>query len=143
VSWGALALVAGLFVMVAALEQTGVVASIAALFDNVVRDRGTGAVWLGGGMVAAGCNLTNNLPAGLVLGRALGSGHAQALTSTVLVGIDLGPNFSITGSLASVLWLQAIRRDGYDVTAWAFLKLGLCITAPALVLALAGLLLTQ
>ena len=32
-----------------------------------------------------------------------------------LIGVDLGPNLSVTGSLATILWLTAIRREGEDV----------------------------
>jgi arsenical pump membrane protein len=62
-----------------------------------------------------------------------------ALTGAALIGVDLGPNLSVTGSLATILWLQALRREGIAVTAWQFLKLGLVIMPPALLLALLGL----
>jgi arsenical pump membrane protein len=57
----------------------------------------------------------------------------------VLIGIDLGPNLSVTGSLATILWLTALRRDGVHVKARDFLKLGLVVMPPALLLALGGL----
>ncbi|MGH9655646.1 MAG: ArsB/NhaD family transporter, partial [Bryobacteraceae bacterium] len=47
----------------------------------------------------------------------------------------LGPNFSITGSLATILWLIALRREGEHVSFLTFLKYGIAITAPALLLA--------
>jgi arsenical pump membrane protein len=56
------------------------------------------------------------------------------------VGVDLGPNLSIAGSLATILWLIALRREGEHVTYWEFLKFGLLITPPALLLASAALL---
>ena len=43
------------------------------------------------------------------------------------------------GSLATILWLVTLRREGLNITAWAFLKLGLLVMAVALVLALAAL----
>jgi arsenical pump membrane protein len=57
-----------------------------------------------------------------------------------MVGIDLGPNLSVTGSLATILWLSALRREGVTMTAWQFLRLGALIMPPALVGALLGLL---
>jgi arsenical pump membrane protein len=51
--------------------------------------------------------------------------------------VDLGPNFSVTGSLATILWLTALRRDGIEVSALSFLKLGVVVTLPALAAALA------
>jgi arsenical pump membrane protein len=53
-----------------------------------------------------------------------------------LIGVDLGPNLSVTGSLATILWLIALRREGEAVTAWQFLKLGIVVMPLALVVAL-------
>ena len=53
-----------------------------------------------------------------------------------LIGVDLGPNLSVTGSLATILWLTALRREGVSVGVGAFLKLGFLVMPPALVLAL-------
>ncbi len=60
------------------------------------------------------------------------------MRSAVLIGVDLGPNLSVTGSLATILWLTALRREGHGVSALAFLKLGLLVMPPALLLAIAG-----
>jgi arsenical pump membrane protein len=81
----------------------------------------------------------NNLPAGLIAGTVLASDHLpDTVRGAVLVGVDLGPNLSITGSLATILWLIAIRREGQDVSAWRFLKLGAVVTPPGLILTLAA-----
>ena len=56
----------------------------------------------------------------------------------MLIGIDLGPNLSVTGSLATILWLTALRREGLRVSAWSFLKLGVLVMPPALAMAIAG-----
>jgi arsenical pump membrane protein len=55
--------------------------------------------------------------------------------------VDLGPNLSVTGSLATILWLMAIRREGQQVTFWQFLKWGALVMPPALALAIAALML--
>jgi arsenical pump membrane protein len=62
------------------------------------------------------------------------------VTGAALIGVDLGPNLSITGSLATILWLVAMRREGYNVGAGRFLLVGLAVMPPALILALATLL---
>jgi arsenical pump membrane protein len=91
-------------------------------------------------VLAFGCNLVNNLPAGLLTGRVMEVANApEQVRGAVLIGVDLGPNLSVTGSLATILWLAALRRDGHSVDAWTFLKLGALVMPPALVLALAGL----
>jgi arsenical pump membrane protein len=40
--------------------------------------------------------------------------------------------------VATILWLAALRRDGFNADAWSFLKLGLPVTPPALIVALAA-----
>ncbi|QDJ11766.1 Arsenical pump membrane protein (plasmid) [Roseomonas mucosa] len=49
------------------------------------------------------------------------------------------PKLSVTGSLATLLWLVAIRREGQDVSAWSFLKLRALVMPPTLPLSRAAL----
>lgn len=134
VSWGVLPLVGGLFVLVEALTRTGLISIVAGWFQAAPR------AWLPGAVVAVVCNLMNNLPAGLIAGTAVQVAHAPPLpTAGVLIGIDLGPNLSVTGSLATILWLVALRREGLFIGTWRFLRLGLVVMPPALILALAAL----
>ncbi|MEO8856170.1 MAG: arsenic transporter [Burkholderiaceae bacterium] len=142
VSWSVLLLVAGLFVLVTGVEATGLVAQLAGTLREVTTS-GSQQVAAGaaGVLVAIACNLVNNLPAGLLAGDVLVSAAATPLVqSAVLIGVDLGPNLSVTGSLATILWLIAIRREGETVGAWQFLKLGAIAMPAALIPALAALL---
>ena len=83
-------------------------------------------------------NFANNLPVGLVAGSVAASDHLpREIVGAMLIGVDLGPNFSVTGSLATLLWLVALRRHKIELTAWRFLRVGLIVTPPALVVALA------
>ena len=142
VSWSVLPLVAGLFVLVEALEKTGVLQMLADLLKRAAEGDPALAAWAGGAVVAFGSNLVNNLPAGLLAGAAVQAAQVpEKVAGAILIGVDLGPNLSVTGSLATILWLTAIRREGQDVSAFAFLKLGLLVMPPALILALAALLL--
>jgi arsenical pump membrane protein len=139
ISWGVLPLVAGLFVLVEALENTGITNDLATLLSDLTRRSATGAAWVSGGLLALGCNLVNNLPAGLLAGRVVELAKVpEHVRAAVLIGVDLGPNLSVTGSLATILWLTALRREGLRVSAWSFLKLGVLVMPPALVLAVAG-----
>jgi arsenical pump membrane protein len=137
ISWGVLPLVAGLFVLVRALDQTGLIEVLSApLRGNAASDVQT--AWAAGATVALVSNLVNNLPAGLVAGAAVKSANApDVVTRAILIGMNLGPNLSVTGSLATILWLAALRREGQHVGAVAFLRLGFVVMPPALVLALA------
>ena len=139
ISWGVLPLVAGLFVLVQALEKTGVASALAGAVHSLVQHSATLAAWGVGVVLAAGCNLVNNLPAGLFAGRVVELARVdEQVRSAVLIGVDLGPNLSVTGSLATILWLTVLRREGQGVSAWAFLKLGALVMPPALILAIAG-----
>ncbi len=144
IPWAVLPLVAGLFVLVQALDQTGLIAAIGA----PLRSGGTHSdVWTAGAVgaiVAFATNLMNNLPAGLIAGAAVQSVNApDLLTRGILIGVNLGPNLSVTGSLATILWLAALRREGQHVGAVTFLKLGFLVMPPALIAALAGALLLR
>lgn len=141
VSWEVIPLVAGLFVIVEALNKTGVTQSLTniLLHANVVHGV-TSTAWYSGVIIAFVCNLLNNLPAGLIAGHVIQAANAPELVkSAVLIGVDLGPNLSITGSLATILWLVALRREGQNVSAWTFLELGALIMTVALLFSLAAL----
>ena len=141
VSWGVIPLVGGLFVLVEALDRSGAIRALGGLLQGAARSSAPGAAAAAGLAVGALSNLTNNLPAGLIAGMAVQDAHLPAaVASAVLIGVDLGPNLSVTGSLATLLWLAALRRDGLHVSALDFLKIGALVMPPALLLALAGLL---
>jgi len=139
ISWGTLALVAGLFIMVDAVESIGAL--------NITRQwlawaqglaPATGAL-VTGFSVAIANNLVNNLPLGLIAGGTLTAAHAHGLIAdAVLIGVDLGPNLSVTGSLATILWLLAIRKEDQDVSFWRFLRVGVVAMPVALLVALGG-----
>jgi arsenical pump membrane protein len=142
ISWLVLPLVAGLFVMVQGLGHTGVLTLLAQWLHAQAQHAAQGTAWGAGIVIALVCNIMNNLPAGLIASSTVTTGHLPLpVTNALLVGVDLGPNLSITGSLATILWLTAIRREGEDVTFATFLARGAIVMPPALLLALAGLLL--
>jgi arsenical pump membrane protein len=84
-------------------------------------------------------NFVNNLPLGLIVGHVVHVAHSSSqITDAVLIGVDLGPNLSITGSLATILWLLALRKEAIDVSFWDFLKVGAIAMPLALFAALCG-----
>lgn len=139
ISGSTLVLVAGLFVMVDGVESLGALGHTQAWLVWAE----TRAPWAGtlitGFAVGFANNLVNNLPLGLIAGSTLHATHAQGLiASAVLIGVDLGPNLSITGSLATILWLIALRREKLNVTFWSFLKAGAIVMPVALLFSLCG-----
>jgi arsenical pump membrane protein len=139
ISWSVLPLVAGLFVLVESIAQTGLLAALSQTLHDAATANQVATGWFAGTGIALLCNLMNNLPAGLVAGEAVNAAHVpEFVRSAILIGVDIGPNLSVTGSLATILWLNALRREGETVDAWTFLKLGCLVMPPALLAALAG-----
>jgi len=140
ISWSVLPLVAGLFILVEGLNRTGVLPSLARVLQEAATASPQIASWIAGIVVAIASNLVNNLPMGLIAATTSQAAHVPAhVTGAILIGVDLGPNLSVTGSLATILWLIALRREGEVVGASRFLKLGLVVMPPALLLSLLAL----
>jgi arsenical pump membrane protein len=142
VSWSVLPLVAGLFVLVEALNRTGATGALSVALHSASTSSVAGAAAGGGTLVAVVSNLMNNLPAGLIASTTIAQAHPpQRVVDALLIGVDVGPNLSITGSLATVLWLTVIRREGEAVGFWRFLRVGALVMPPALILAIGARLL--
>jgi len=140
VSWSVIPLVAGLFVMVEALVRTGVIGHLSVLLRDAVAQSPARTAWGAGLITSIADNIANNLPVGLVAGSVAAQDHLPPqVVGAMLIGVDLGPNLSVTGSLATILWLVALRRQKIEVTAWRFLQIGALVSPPALVAALAAL----
>jgi len=136
VSWSVLPLVAGLFVLVESLNRAGALHDVGKGLEwcaSLPRFVGSLAASFG---IAGLSNVMNNLPSGLLAGGALKVVHVPGnIRNSVLIGVDLGPNLSVTGSLATVLWLIALRREGEHINGWEFFKVGLVVMTPALLAA--------
>ncbi|MGI4852654.1 MAG: arsenic transporter [Janthinobacterium lividum] len=139
ISWSTLALVAGLFVMVDAVESMGALKiTVAALHWAEGLIPAVGAVVVAF-VVGIANNIVNNLPLGLIAGGTLQAAHAKGLiANAVLIGVDLGPNLSVTGSLATILWLLALRKEKIEVSFWKFLRVGAIAMPAALLVSIGG-----
>ena len=106
----------------------GTVARDVGWFSSLVDQAG---LWETAGIAAVGSLLVNNLPAAVML-----SAHVPAHPRALLLGLDLGPNLAVTGSLAAVLWLQVARANGARPSALRYTLLGLVLVPVSLGLAL-------
>ncbi len=139
ISWSVLPLVAGLFVLVEAVQHTGLLKPVMELLARQSATSVHTTAFAAGGIVAFLCNAMNNLPLGLLAGALVTGAHLHPdVAGALLIGVDIGPNLSVTGSLATILWLVALRREGQQVSAWRFLALGCLVMPPALIAALAS-----
>jgi arsenical pump membrane protein len=80
-------------------------------------------------VAAALANVINNLPAVLVLLPLAAPSGAGAVLA-VLLGVNIGPNLTYTGSLATLLWRRVLRQQGSGPSLREFTVLGL-LTVPA------------
>ncbi len=94
---------------------------------------GSSDAWKSAGIGAVASLLANNLPATVLL-AAGPLPHPEAL----LLGLDLGPNLAVTGSLSAVLWLQAARRVDARPSIATYTRLGVVLVPLTLAAALAA-----
>jgi arsenical pump membrane protein len=139
ISWETLVLVVGLFVMVDAMESIGAMRVTQKWLLWAEQLGAWSGTLITGFVVGIANNLVNNLPLGLIAGSTLQAAHVKGLlANAVLIGVDLGPNLSITGSLATILWLIALRKEKLEVSFWSFLKVGAVAMPVALFISLTG-----
>jgi arsenical pump membrane protein len=137
ISWRIVALTAALFVIVTALDDAGGFAASRAALTWCAQLAAPWSALATGFIVAAASNAINNLPVGLNLGETLPAMHASMQTAAAtLVGVNLGPNATVNGSLATLLWLRIVRRSGIALSPLAFARIGLLTAIPALAAAL-------
>ena len=121
-----LVFVLGLGIVVKAVVSNGLGAALAPLLPG-----GTSlpALLATAALAAALANVCNNLPAVLVLLPLAAPSGAGAVLA-VLLGVNIGPNLSYTGSLATLLWRRILQRHGSAPDLGEFTRLGL-LTVPA------------
>jgi arsenical pump membrane protein len=90
------------------------------------------------GIAAVLANVINNLPAVLVLlPRTAAAGPAAVLA--VLIGVNIGPNLTYTGSLATMLWRRIIHQHDHTAGLGEFSLLGVLSAPTALIVAVVAL----
>jgi len=125
-SWLDLPTLVGLFALAVAL---GTLARASAFPADVLNSPGS----LATATIAALSSVTvNNLPAAVLL-----SSGAHLPTRALLVGLNVGPNLAVTGSLAVLLWWRSARAAGAQPSAIAYSRQGLVLAPLALAGALA------
>jgi arsenical pump membrane protein len=118
--------VLALGVVVAALSARGLADGLGALLPS---STSLVALLATAGIAAVLANLVNNLPATLALLAALGPLPQPALVLAVLLGVNIGPNLTWTGSLATLLWRRVATERGEAPELGRFVALG-ALTVP-------------
>ncbi|MEH0352857.1 SLC13 family permease [Rhodococcus qingshengii] len=97
-------------------------------------DTSYGSLLFVAAVAAVASNLVNNLPATLLMIAALGTAAPPDLVLAMLIGVNLGPNLTYVGSLATMLWRRVATSAGAPPTLATFTLLGV-ITTPLTLLA--------
>lgn len=113
--------------------------SLARLWPGMTHLLSSGGAFGAVGIGTVSSVLVNNLPAAVVLSSQPAISHPHAL----LLGLDLGPNLAVTGSLSAVLWLQAARTVGARASLMTYSRLGLALVPPTLAAAAVALVATR
>jgi arsenical pump membrane protein len=129
-----LAFVLALAVVVLGVRGQGLDRVIAALAP---REAGFLGLLLAAVLGAVLANLVNNLPATLVLLPAVA--HSPGLVLAVLIGVNVGPNLTYVGSLATLLWRQILHARDAAPAVGEFLRLGAASVPACLITAVAAL----
>ena len=136
----------GMYLVVYGLRNAGLTEDVARVLAGLAT-HGPVAAAVGTGFLAALLSsIMNNMPAVLVGALAihqLPAGIAPLIREIMVyanvVGCDLGPKFTPIGSLATLLWLHVLSRKGTTVSWGRYMKTGLIITPPVLLLTLLAL----
>jgi arsenical pump membrane protein len=134
ISWSIFGFIGGMFIVVQAIESTGLTMQFGQLLLHLSGGNSFGAVMVGTFGSALGTNLINNVPMAVVLTSALQTTQhspimvQHAFIAATIFGCDLGPNLTTVGSLATVLWLLILRQRNLDVSGLDYLKVGIIVT---------------
>jgi arsenical pump membrane protein len=140
VSWSIFGFIAGMFIVVRAIEDTGLTMMFGNWLLHLSGGTSFGAVMVGTAGAALGTNLINNVPMAVVMISALSGiqhgapGLQHAFVAATIFGCDLGPNLTTVGSLATVLWLLILRQRDLDISGIDYFKVGVLVT-PLMLLA--------
>jgi len=122
--------VLALGVVVQAVAANGLGAALAATMPT---EPTLGGLLLVATLAAVLANLLNNLPAALLLLAVLGDAPAPGIVLAVLIGVNVGPNLTYIGSLATLLWRRVLDGTGAAPGVREFTGLGVLTVPPCLV----------
>lgn len=134
----------GMYLVVYGLGNAGLT-DLAASVLLWLAAQGTFVATIGTGFVVAVlASVMNNMPATLVGALAIDRADVPAFTQELMVyanvvGNDLGPKFTPIGSLATLLWLHVLAGKGQRITWGQYMKVGLVLTPPVLLVTLIAL----
>lgn len=132
----------GLYVVVYGLKNAGFTEVIASWIVELSKHGTTVAIIGTGFLSAITSSIMNNMPTIMIMDIAIdhvGYAGNETLVYANILGSNLGPKMTPIGSLATLLWLHVLAQKGVKITWSEYMKVGLVITPPVLLVALIGL----
>ncbi|HIQ46480.1 MAG TPA: arsenic transporter [Sulfurovum sp.] len=133
----------GLYVVVYGLKNAGLTDVIASWIEALSHQGETVAIIGTGFLSGFISSVMNNMPTIMIMDIAIdkvGYVGNEALVYANILGANLGPKMTPIGSLATLLWLHVLAQKGVKIGWGEYMKVGLVITPPVLLVALLGLL---
>lgn len=130
----------GLYVVVYGLKNGGLTTYLAGVIMELQSMGNVYAVIGTGFLSAILSSVMNNMPTIMIMDIAIAEAGNSALAYANIIGCNLGPKMTPIGSLATLLWLHVLAQKGVKIGWGEYMKVGLVITPPVLLVALAGLL---
>ena len=129
----------GLYIVVFGLKNAGLTTYLAEMIVTLQSYGNTAAVIGTGFLAAVLSSVMNNMPTVMIMDIAIAEAGSPALAYANIIGCNLGPKMTPIGSLATLLWLHVLAQKGVKITWIEYMKVGLVITPPVLLVALIGL----
>lgn len=147
--WKIMPFIFGMFIMVEILDNAGWIGLFSESIGNVDSAIGIfGSVFFMCFLSSMACNIMNNQPMTILFTRVIQHSAFNSLVSPIVVkasmfalimGSNLGANFTLIGALAGIMWSTISKEKGINITYKSFAKLGFKIMP--IVVALASLIL--
>jgi arsenical pump membrane protein len=133
----------GLYIVVYGLKNAGMTDIVTSWIESLM-ERGESTAIIGTGFLSATISsVMNNMPTIMIMDIAIdkvGYPGNEALVYANILGSNLGPKMTPIGSLATLLWLHVLAQKGVKIGWGEYMRVGMAVTPPVLLIALLGLL---
>ena len=139
--WHILVFAFGMYVTVYALNNTGITVFFIELFEDLMKENVVFASFITGILVTVLSNLMNNLPS-VMLGTLIITDMGLDLQTlqvsyiAIIIGSDIGALLSPLGTLATLLWMFVLRKNGIRITWSTYFKVALLVIPVTLLVTL-------
>ncbi|KIL46731.1 hypothetical protein KP78_18490 [Jeotgalibacillus soli] len=142
--WHILVFAFGMYVTVYALNNTGITAVIIQWLEDPMKDNLMHASFIAGLLISFLSNIMNNLPA-VMLGTIMITDMGLDLQTlqvsyiSIIIGSDIGSLLSPMGTLATLLWMFVIKKNGIQISWSQYFKVALLVIPITLLITLISL----